>query len=414
MPASNTTTQFGSVTKTFHWLTALLILTAIALGLLAEDASHAARAPGANQSAINTAATLFSLHKTVGVATFFTALARILWAITQPRPRLLNGDNRAEATLAETIHWLLYSAMLLTPLTGWIHHAASTGFAPILWPFGQSLPFVPQSESLSGITSGLHYLFQWLLIGSIALHVAGALKHHLIDRDDTLRRMLPGAVTMQRPPHSQPGHAAPILAALAVWALTIGTGLATGILGSQTAPQAAQTETRTTPTPATETTTGNWAVTQGTLGLKVMQFGSEVSGQFANWQSDIQFNPDAAGPAKGHVTTTIDIASLTLGSVTDQALGADFLNAAAHPQAIFDAAITATDTAYLATGTLTLNGTTVPLTLPFTLQMNGDTAVMQGTADIARLDFNIGQTMPEGDTLGLTVTVPVTLTATKR
>lgn len=407
MPLSNTTTHFGSVTKTFHWLTALLILTAIALGLIADDASHAARAAGADQSTISRAALLFSLHKTVGVATFFTALARILWALSQPRPRLLNGDHKAEALLAETIHWLLYTAMLLTPLTGWIHHAASAGFAPILWPFGQTLPMVAQSETLADLTGGLHYLFQWLLIGSIALHVAGALKHHVIDRDDTLRRMLPGAVTLQRPPLKQPGHATPIIAALAIWALTVGAGFATGILGKS------HTEQASAPTGQLQQVASDWQVQTGTLEIAVQQFGSGVTGAFNDWTAAITFADNPAQQQNGNVTVTVSIPSLTLGSVTDQALGADFLNAPANPTATFTADILRDGENYTANGTLTLNGQTKPLSLPFTLQTDGNTATMQGSTEIARLDYNIGQTMPKGDTLGLTVAITVNLTATK-
>jgi hypothetical protein len=84
--------------------------------------------------------------------------------------------------------------MLIVPLSGWVHHAATTGFAPIWWPFGQSLPFVPVDATVAATAGAMHWLFTKILAASILLHVAGALKHHLIDRDATLRRMLPGHV----------------------------------------------------------------------------------------------------------------------------------------------------------------------------------------------------------------------------
>ena len=208
MPLTNTPAAYGTVTKTFHWLTVLLIAATLPLGIIANDLAHQIRAPGAEvtDALVARAALLFSLHKTLGIAVFFTALARIGWALTQTKPGLLNGDRRAEAWLAETVHWLLYGSLLLVPLTGWIHHAATSGFAPILWPLGQSLPLVPQSESLAALTADLHIIFERVLILSILLHVAGALKHHLIDRDATLRRMLPGR-TEATPAPRQPGHA---------------------------------------------------------------------------------------------------------------------------------------------------------------------------------------------------------------
>ena len=96
MPTSNSASTYGSVTKTFHWLTALLILSNIPIGLIATDLAHEVQiAP--TEALVNRTTVLFSLHKTIGVAMFFVALARIAWAISQPKPGLLNGDKRAEA-----------------------------------------------------------------------------------------------------------------------------------------------------------------------------------------------------------------------------------------------------------------------------------------------------------------------------
>lgn len=79
-------------------------------------------------------------------------------------------------------------------LTGWINHAASAGFAPIWWPYGQSLPMGPKSETVSALFSAGHLVFTKILLASIALHIAGALKHVFINRDETLRRMLPDKI----------------------------------------------------------------------------------------------------------------------------------------------------------------------------------------------------------------------------
>ena len=128
MPTNNSASTYGSVTKTFHWLTALLILSNIPLGLIASDLAHEVQiAP--TETLVNRATFLFSLHKTIGVTIFFVALARIAWAISQPKPGLLNGDKWAEAWAAETVHWLLYGSLVMVPLSGWVHHAATTGFA---------------------------------------------------------------------------------------------------------------------------------------------------------------------------------------------------------------------------------------------------------------------------------------------
>jgi len=404
MPYANTPQSYGAIAKGFHWLTALLILTIIPLGLIANDLAHAVRNPDIATTEADTAraALLFSLHKTIGVTIFFVALLRILWAVSHPHPRLLNGDKPAEAWLASSIHWLLYGSLLLVPLSGWVHHAATTGFAPIWWPFGQTLPFVPKDESVAEISATLHYILQWVLIGALALHVAGALKHHVIDRDATLRRMLPGHTTAT-PTERQPGHALPLFTALIVWAAAIGGGAAIGLFSHSPAQATG---------PALAEVESDWQVQEGTLNITVSQMGSEVSGSFADWTAEIAYTeePDAEGK-HGDVTVTISIPSLTLGSVTDQAMGPDYFAAETHPTATFSADILSQDDGHVADGTLTIKDQSVPVEMPFTLTIDGDTATASGALTVDRRDFNIGLGTKDEGTLGFTVDISFELTA---
>ena len=409
MTLSNTVKGYGTVTKGFHWLTALLILAVIPLGLIASDMAHDLRDPAiaATEALAARTALLFSIHKTIGVTIFFVALARILWALSQPRPGLINGDRPAEAFLAVCVHWLLYGSLVAVPLSGWVHHAATTGFAPIWWPFGQSLPFVPKDETIAGIAGTTHYLLQWVLIGALTLHILGAIKHHVIDRDATLRRMLPGQGDGE-PTARQPGHVAPLLVALAVWAVTLGGATALGWFAPQgTAPQPALAEAQ-----------GDWQVTDGTLSIEITQMGSTVSGQFGDWTADITYDetPDADG-RHGDVTVTVSIPSLTLGSVTEQAMGPEYFDAGAHPTATFTADLLADDTAqgaHVARGTLTIKDNTVPVEMPFSLVLDNDTARAEGQFGVDRRDFGIGLGTKDEGTLGFGVDIAFQLTAERR
>ena len=389
MPHSNT---YGTVTKVFHWLTAALILAIIPLGIIASDLGYDTNEQLAQK------AYLFSWHKTLGVAVFFVALLRILWALGHAKPGPLHPERKAETLLAETIHWLLYAALVITPLTGWIAHAATTGFAPIWWPFGQSLPFVPKDDGVAHVFDSLHWVFGKVMIGALILHIAGALKHALIDRDATLRRMWFGTAPMPETAHHRAPAAAPLLAAAIV---AIGVGAAFALpKEEEAAPQTA----------ALEQVASDWSVQDGTLAISVTQFGNVVQGSFADWTAAIAFDPQAETDA-GQVDVTVSIGSLTLGSVTDQAMGADFFNAAEFPTATFSAPITRTADGYVADGTLTLKGQTAPVTLPFTLTMDGDTATMQGSTTLDRMDYGIGGTMSDESNLGFGVVVDVALTA---
>ncbi len=417
MSLTNTAHSYGSIAKTFHWLTALLIITIIPVGIIANDMAHDIRDPAITSSAQDLTRTfyLFSLHKTLGVVIFFVALARILWAITQPKPSPLNPTNRAEVFLAGTVHWLLYGSLLLVPLTGWIDHAATPGFAPIRWPFGQSLPFVPNDPGLAATFAGLHKVLERVLVIALLLHIAGALKHHFVARDATLRRMLPATPATTNnapiPPAHRSGLLPPVLppvAALVLWGVAIATGSALGVIPPALSLPRATAEQ--TPPPQG---TADWQVTDGTLGLAITQMGKQTIGSFANWHADITFDETAGPGPLGTARVTIDIASLTLGAVTDQAMGPDFFDADFFPQATFSGEITRTDTGYVATGPLVIRDTSLTITLPFDLVLDGDSARMTGAMTLNRLDYGVGTNIPDAQTLGPKVAITISLTATR-
>ncbi|MCA0927406.1 cytochrome b/b6 domain-containing protein [Ruegeria profundi] len=404
MPSTNSFSAYGSVTKTFHWLTALLIFTALPLGWIANDMAYAIRDPSVptTEEDIARAAQLFSLHKTVGVTVFFVALARILWAMTQTKPGLLNADNKPEAFAAETVHWMLYASLVLVPLTGWVHHAAAEGYAPILWPFGQTLPFVPKSPYVAEVTANLHWLFIWVLAGSLALHIAGALKHHVIDKDSTLRRMLPGRSDAPKPP-AQQHSIAPAFTALTVWGAVLVGGWSIGVFSDHSA--AASDTAQLTEVQS------DWQVQNGNLAITITQLGSPVTGNFADWTAAITFEDPAAPELAGSVDVTVSITSLSLGTVTDQAMGADFFDSAQFPTAQFKADIYKTATGYEARGPLTIRDKSVDVVLPFTLNLQDNTATMSGELELNRLDFDVGTSQPTEGSLGFDVLVSVNLTA---
>lgn len=395
----NSPQSYGAVSKTLHWLTALLILTAIPLGVIANDLGY----DTSQKLAIK--AWLFSLHKTVGVSVFFVALLRILWATTQPKPALLHPDRRLESFAAETVHWALYASLVIVPLSGWMHHAATSGFAPIWWPFGQTLPFVPVNDGVAHFFGAWHWLFTKVLIGALVLHIAGALKHHVIDRDATLARMLPGVTLAGDPTAVHPR--APMKAAIGLWVLLIAAGSVLG-LTSGGEEQAAVPQLQAEPT--------GWAVQDGRLGITAVQLGSEVEGQFEEWNAAINFDPDLPGDVKGDVTVQIAIPSLKLGSVTSDALKPEFFAAEEFPTATFTADITEAEgeNSYLADGVLSLKGVEQPLALPFTLVIDGDTAQMEAQTVIDRRDFGIGTaSYNDESTVAYDSNVTVTLTAVR-
>ncbi|MCB1332382.1 MAG: cytochrome b/b6 domain-containing protein [Roseivivax sp.] len=393
----NSKTRYGAVAKTLHWTMAAGILAMIPLGIMATDA------PFATADELARKAWLFSLHKTVGVALFFLALARIGWALGQPRPVPLHPERRAETALAETVHWLLYALLVLVPLTGWIHHAASEGYAPIWGPVGQSLPLVPKSEAVSALFSALHGIGETMLIGVLVLHIAGAVKHRLIDRDAVLDRMLPGRTEAGRADLSR-SHTLPALAAAGVLVMALGAGAWQSTQSDAAAPVAAA--------PLAQAA-GDWTVTEGTLGIAVSQFGATVEGAFSDWTAAIVFDPSVTEGEAGSVDVTVAIGSLTLGTVTAQAVGADMLDAAGFATARFAGTILRQGAGYSVPGTLSLKGAEQPLTLTMQIDAQDGMATATGQAVIDRRAFGIGAAMTDPGQLGFEVPITIAVTAAR-
>ena len=284
-----------------------------------------------------------------------------------------------------------------------MHHAATSGFAPIWWPFGQDLPLVPKSEALASTTAGLHIVFERVLVVSIFMHIAGALKHRFIDRDVTLARMLPGTPDVPQTKGKAHGAIVPVVLAGGVWAVALFVGSTLGVYDKHTGSVQAA---------ALEDVQSDWVVEEGAVEIAVLQLGSEVRGQFADWTASISFDQTVTEGVAGSVEVVLSIGSLTLGSVTSQAMDEDFFNAEAFPTATYSAEILVGPDGYTSQGTLTLKEQSMPVTFPFELTVTDGVAQMSASTDLDRRDYAIGLTsQPEDNNVGFTVGVDLSLTA---
>ena len=177
--------ELGAVTIGLHWLVALSILGMLSLGLF---------------MTANQIWSLYPYHKSVGLLLVPIIAIRVVWRLREGWPLPVSHYASIERRLAKMTHWLLLILMVLMPLTGMIHSGASGhGFGIFgleLFPHqytegGQPIPY---SESWRDIGQTAHKYFGYLIIALIALHIAGALKHHFIDKDSTLKRMLRGKI----------------------------------------------------------------------------------------------------------------------------------------------------------------------------------------------------------------------------
>lgn len=387
----NSATSYGSAARFFHWTIAVLVLIDLGLGVLGKFAPRSA-------DTVSFLQLLYSTHKTIGVTVLVLAVLRVGWAIWQPHPVALHPERRLETFTAEAAHWLLYAAIFVLPLSGWVMHSAEIGYAPIWWPFPQNLPFIPKSEVIADTAATVHFSASIVLAATVAAHISGALKHAVLERDGTLARMWRG---QKAGVDAQAGgaHVLPAVCALCVWVLVIG--------GSVLASSATQNEDATIQR-AVPVASG-WTVQSGALEITVLQLGSEVSGSFAIWRSTIEYQSETG---IGHVSAMIDTTSLAMGSVTDQAKGDEFFQVATFSQASFEGEIARVDGAmHSASGTLTLVGQTVPVTLDFELKITEGIATISGGTVLDRRDFGIGVAYPDESSVGFFVEVLIALTA---
>jgi cytochrome b561 len=163
---------------TLHWVTALLIVAGFAIGLYAVDLKLSP-----------TKLKLYSWHKWIGVTVFLLAVARLAWRARHPAPPPPLSMARWERLVARTTHAAIYVLLLVLPVSGWLMSSASG--VPVvyfgLWPLPD---LVAKDKALADALKLVHYGLNKTLLALVVLHVGAALKHHFVDRDDVLRRML--------------------------------------------------------------------------------------------------------------------------------------------------------------------------------------------------------------------------------
>ena len=184
LPHMNTATaSLSRTTVTLHWLMALAMIGLTSVGLYMAEFEVWA---------------LYPIHKSVGILVLLLAVLRAAWRLKEGWPAPTGQASALQKTLAKAVHWLLLLSTLAMPISGMIFSGASGhGFGI----FGLTLmehhqdpskpgEVLPLNAGLSKLAHTLHSVIGYVLIAAVLLHVAGALKHHLLDRDASLRRML--------------------------------------------------------------------------------------------------------------------------------------------------------------------------------------------------------------------------------
>lgn len=187
-------TRWGSLARFFHWSIVALILVQATLGL-------SMVAMKKTPSVIP----YYTFHKSLGLTILLLAIARLAWRAFDRRPDGLLTIPRWQALAARAGHALLYGLLFAVPLSGWLFDSAS-GLRPLDWWGLIRMPSLTGGPDAQLKEFG-QVAHKWLFFSLAAVasgHAAVALIHHFINRDNTLRRMLPGGRKRAIPPSPNP------------------------------------------------------------------------------------------------------------------------------------------------------------------------------------------------------------------
>lgn len=169
--------SYTPLAKGLHWLMAVLILGLLALGIVMTEMPLSPEK-----------LTLYAWHKWAGVTVFLLVWLRLAWRLTHRPPPLPAAMPPQVQRLAHAGHTLLYSLMLLIPLTGWLMSSAK-GFQTV-WFGVLPLPdLVGRDRDLGDLLQQVHKGLNVLLMATLAGHVLAALWHQFVRKDGLLRRM---------------------------------------------------------------------------------------------------------------------------------------------------------------------------------------------------------------------------------
>lgn len=171
--------HYTGTAKVLHWLVALIIIGLFVLGQYMSDLSMSPRK-----------LQLYSWHKWFGVTVFLLVLVRLGWRLTHQPPRLPAQMPKLQQLASHVGHMTLYGLMLAIPISGWLMSSAK-GYQTVWFGVLPIPDLLGKDKLLGDLLAELHGALNGVLMFIVVIHVIAALKHHFIDRDDVLKRMLP-------------------------------------------------------------------------------------------------------------------------------------------------------------------------------------------------------------------------------
>lgn len=382
----NTDHSFGLLAKLFHWLSALIVFALLAVGFYMTTLDYSTQK-----------LEIYGLHKSFGTLLLVLVFLRIVWKFINPKPKDIKTHKSWEKTLSGAVHIALYGLLIAMPLSGWAMSSAGD-FPNSFFGLFEMPDIAPKDKDLFAQTRQVHTFMAFAIMGIVGLHMAGALKHFFIDRDQTLQRMLWPKLGLLGGVFLTLVFGAFYLTPVTFWGVQLlekNTQVEEQVSDIQ--PQDIQEQS-----PVTSSSVAAWDIVheESNINFEVIQYGQPFTGSFKTFDGQINFDADNLEESRADIT--IDIASIDTGSGDrdNQARGGAWFDVSVFPQARFE---TTSFTAlppneshanrFQAEADLTIRGVTRPVSMVFSLTFSesGQVADMQAQLTLKRLDFGVGQ-----------------------
>ena len=333
----NSQEKYGAIAKCLHWVMALAILIMLVVGFIMTGLPIS---PDKFR--------VYGIHKSLGALILIAAFLRLFWRFINIVPPLPADMPAWQKLGAHGSHIALYIVMFVMPLSGWLMSSAA-GFPVSVFGWFVLPNLIAPSNELRLFFAEVHDVLAYVIIALVSLHILAALKHHFIDKDTILRRMLPLALLLVALPlHAQEGGVKP-------WY----------VIGDQSH-----------------------------LEFTATQNDAAIKGWITPFRVAISFSPELIEQSRIQAEMLLQNIHTDYPQVEQAIKSPDWLDVAKFPQAKFESThIThLADKNYVAEGNLTLRYVSLPVILHFTLEEYNETqAHVKGEATLSRSAFGIGQ-----------------------
>ena len=173
MPIYNSEKAYGTVSKIFHWLTALYVIGLLSVGWWMSGLDKASKP------------FVYNLHKLNGLLLLTLTLIYLIWRFIDRKPAFPFNMPNYERWAARIVHTLLTLSIFIMTLSGWGMSTASQRY-PHLLNYHAIMPFIPASQPLAKTLDTIHIGTAWVVLTLVIIHLLAALKHHWINKDMNL------------------------------------------------------------------------------------------------------------------------------------------------------------------------------------------------------------------------------------